>query len=273
MKAGLNTLTLVFPPISNQQAEWLWKDPEVREYVKGSKLYMIGQRQQAKFVNFRHVQEKCLIVFDVVCGELEMRDVCVELEQFTIGKDKVYGLSLSDDVIKLYAIDPGIADVELGDLFHWFTPDGLFMYHSRGLIKATGLDRFKQFSVFDLYYVGLSKQSDSFSRLFKDSHGGRCRILGNERQIAAEARLTDELMMFLFEVSDLQVVVHSLDQLQSGSLMGQTLPLDPAVLASDAEKAFIHIMKAKYNSQLYASYPKSAKEPKGSGRNMLTFEA
>lgn len=49
MKAQLNILKLVYPPISNQEAEWLKDDPEVRELLKQSNLYMIGQRGESSY--------------------------------------------------------------------------------------------------------------------------------------------------------------------------------------------------------------------------------
>ena len=49
MKVQLNFLKLVYPPVSNQEAEWLKDDPEVREEIQGSNLYMIGQRVEGKF--------------------------------------------------------------------------------------------------------------------------------------------------------------------------------------------------------------------------------
>lgn len=39
MKELKINLELVYPPISNQEGEWLWEDKEVRECVKRSKLY------------------------------------------------------------------------------------------------------------------------------------------------------------------------------------------------------------------------------------------
>jgi hypothetical protein len=42
MKTALNTLHLVYPPISNQEGEWPKKDSEVEEMLRRSDLYMIG---------------------------------------------------------------------------------------------------------------------------------------------------------------------------------------------------------------------------------------
>ena len=49
MKAQINFLKLVYPPISNQEAEWIKDDPEVIAELKNSNLYMIVQRHESKF--------------------------------------------------------------------------------------------------------------------------------------------------------------------------------------------------------------------------------
>ena len=50
MKSQISILKLVYPPISNQYAEWLSKDSkEIRDQLKDSNLYMIVQRAEAKF--------------------------------------------------------------------------------------------------------------------------------------------------------------------------------------------------------------------------------
>ena len=53
MKSQINLLRLVYPPISNQEAEWLKDDPEVQECIKTSNLYMICQREEVVNPQFR----------------------------------------------------------------------------------------------------------------------------------------------------------------------------------------------------------------------------
>lgn len=50
MRAQLHTLQLVYCPVSNQEAEWIKDDPEVQTCIGQSKLYMIAQGKEAKFV-------------------------------------------------------------------------------------------------------------------------------------------------------------------------------------------------------------------------------
>ncbi|ALJ04892.1 hypothetical protein APS56_07050 [Pseudalgibacter alginicilyticus] len=50
MRAQIHHLELVYPPISNQESEWLKNDPESLDWFKRSKIYFIGQRAESKFI-------------------------------------------------------------------------------------------------------------------------------------------------------------------------------------------------------------------------------
>ncbi len=54
MKTALNFLSLVYPPVSNQEAEWLKSDGEVETMLRRSDIYMIAQRREAKFIWGEH---------------------------------------------------------------------------------------------------------------------------------------------------------------------------------------------------------------------------
>src|SRR5438270_625761 len=82
-------------------------------------------------------------------------------------------------------------------------------------VEVENLDAFRQFSEFHLYYVGISKKGDSFSRLFNTAHEKRSRILGNEKQLNPTARLTDELTIFLFDIEDLNIIQYDLEDLDT----------------------------------------------------------
>lgn len=49
MRYQLHQLEFVYPPASNQEAEWIKNDPEVFEEASKSNLYFIEQRQQTFF--------------------------------------------------------------------------------------------------------------------------------------------------------------------------------------------------------------------------------
>jgi len=44
----ITALKLVYPPVSNQEAEWLSKVPEVEELWRQSDFYMIAARAEAR---------------------------------------------------------------------------------------------------------------------------------------------------------------------------------------------------------------------------------
>jgi len=50
MKFHIHKLELVYPPISNQEAEWLKNEKDVQNEIKASNLYMIGQKPESFFV-------------------------------------------------------------------------------------------------------------------------------------------------------------------------------------------------------------------------------
>ncbi|MBX3738967.1 MAG: hypothetical protein KF715_19900 [Candidatus Didemnitutus sp.] len=254
-KAGQHNLDLVIAPFSNQEGEWFWKDAEVREQCSRSKLYMIGQRREVLFENIDPAEDA--LTLDLVCGEIALRGIRLPTAQFPVPKDRNLALEYGPKIIRVYAVKPGSVgrtrNPDPDDLVHWFTPDRLIFFFSRGWVQAAGLENFRLFTKFDLYYVGISKTGDSFSRLFKTAHEKRSRILGNETQFRDTARLSDELFIFLFAVEDLQMISIGGDDDDYSALFQP--PLDSAKLAADAEKAFVHIMRAKYNAQTYPSYP------------------
>jgi hypothetical protein len=53
VKVQITSLRLVFPPISNQVADWLKGDPDVETVLRKSNLYMMAQREEAKFTTVR----------------------------------------------------------------------------------------------------------------------------------------------------------------------------------------------------------------------------
>jgi len=53
VKVQITSLRLVYPPISNQVADWMKSDPEVEAVLRKSNLYMVAQREEAKFTAVR----------------------------------------------------------------------------------------------------------------------------------------------------------------------------------------------------------------------------
>lgn len=68
----INSLQLQYPPISNQEAEWLKEDPEVVKLMRRSRLYMVGQRQELRFddPSFNQLTGKIEIAFRSHTGQV-----------------------------------------------------------------------------------------------------------------------------------------------------------------------------------------------------------
>lgn len=252
MNTLINDLRLVYPPFSNQEGDWFYKDVEVREYVKNSKLYMIVHRPELKF--------KDCIYKAIGHGYFEFRFVMENNESEII---RISAKEIVDEI----GNERGSVILELGDKFirttnedtgevlSWYTVDKMIydILHDKVELLKGSRDSIKEFWKFDLLYVGISKKHDSFSRLFKNAHHKRLKILTNESQKTKESRLTDEVMMLLFEIKSINI--KTLDASMSvEDFLSNKIADDLKVLA-DAEKAFVHFLEAKYNEVMFSNYP------------------
>lgn len=252
MRYLANYLKLVYPPISNQEADWLSSDLEVREIVKSSKLYMIGQRKEIFFVDIEpHPFLQGCITF-----RLQLEDVISPKIYYSIFTER-FNFDDDDDEIqielsnKLFRFTLNNQD----NIIRWFTPDVFLFLLSRKLIKV-GIHQefdFTQFSVFELHYVGISKKDDSFSRLFDQGHKGRLKILSNEYTKELTARLTDELFIFFFDIEQFNInIFNTAEELESD--LHYTSEKNKII--ADAEKAFVKLLDTKYNEVKFINYPK-----------------
>jgi hypothetical protein len=247
MYASLNFVKLVYPPISNQFAEWLSDEPVVREYVKHSKLYMLAQRHEVLFENYGIDTTEGTFNFDLVCGQVMARGLKINTDELIGDFEGEVEIELGARHIRIWNVKS-----KKGEPIYWATTDKLLYDVWRKRIGITGLPSVLPFTRFDLYYVGISKENDSFSRLFDTGHKNRLKILSNETQYSPTARLTDEIYIFLFDVEDLGIKTLSIDDLDLPE------PLNKKQLIADAEKAFISVLDCKYNEVKYKNYPAGA---------------
>jgi hypothetical protein len=245
MKKTFNRLILEYFPISNQEAEWLNSSKEFREQVAKSKLYMIGQRKEIIMANFQLVDYE--LKLDLLFGSKVVESITIPLNQFDELENSSCFLELGKKIFRIKK------NKEDNEPVYWATPDRLLIDHWRQHKIINGFKNFRELTKFYLYYVGISKKSDSISRLFSQAHKNRVKILTNERQINSTARLTDELYIFLFDIKP-QITVVSGDDMPR---FDGELETDKIKTISDAEKAFVKIMNSKYNSEKYENYPKS----------------
>ncbi len=265
MEFQISSLRLVYPPISNQVAEWLKSDSEVESMLRKSNLYMFASRAAPKFHNIRwhdvernvlsvelrlgDVHDTCLVDFHNIAGSHE----CQEGNNLEIiAGDFLDPSSLALDIFQLCETNDAGERVNVLD---WFTADKLLFERWRGHQQITGLNRYREFTKYELLYVGISKEGDSFSRVLQRAHEKRIAILSNEKQIRSGARVTDETYLFFFEVCPLFFRVldieSNLDRFLTGTQFDHTRNI------ADAEKAFVKVLEAKYNDIRFKNYPKS----------------
>jgi len=247
MKSSINFLKLVYPPVSNQCAEWLWKDPVVREFIRRSKLYMLAHRQEILFCDYRFNEESYRFEFSLSMGDITRAGLSVHLDDLVMCSDKEIEIEIGPQIFRVWALENG---ERAGSPLYWATTDKFLYDLWRKRFSVSGVLDVRDFTKYHLYYVGISKKQDSFSRLFKNGHKNRARILSNETQITPTARLTDEIFIFFFDVEDLGIA-------HFGHADEIDLPTATPKewLIADAEKAFVKILDSKYNEEKYENYP------------------
>ena len=256
-KSKITVLETVYPPISNQEAVWLQKDAEVEKQLRKSDFYMIAGRAEAKYLNLDIDYDTCIVSFDFVVGD-NFSDT-VEIHIFDLPSvaavegDADFYIESSDKMIRVWDGPIG----ELGsDVLEWFTTEKLIWDRSRSREGIKGFDRYNEAATYDLLYVGIAKVGDSFDRLICNGHNARMEILGNEPQRFPGARVTDEIYLFMFSVHPTIVRTNVLEfDFDSGDFSD---PSERKLVASDAEKAFVSLLKPAYNVKEYKKYPKGA---------------
>jgi hypothetical protein len=265
MNCQFNMLKLVYPPISNQEAEWIKDDLEVREQLKGSHLYMIVQRAEAVFAFDDDAAELELLAeltfsFVFEAGEVTSA-VKIDFRRLldSIGIDIAMmrhelEIELGTKMVRIWKLDP-ISKARIS-VVHWFTTEKLLYDKWRGADWIIGLDNCNELARYWLHYVGISKKNDSLSRLVVSPHDKRVRILSNEESLKDGTRLTDEMILLFFRVEGLRInIAETASDLDS--MFRQHESLDQIRIIADAEKAFVSVLQSHYNEIKFANYPKS----------------
>jgi protoheme ferro-lyase len=72
MKSQVHRLDLIYPPVTNQEAEWLRDNKEVKEQLKYSNLYFVAQKPETFFQLDEKLSEileqKKIIKFKYISG-------------------------------------------------------------------------------------------------------------------------------------------------------------------------------------------------------------
>jgi len=205
---------------------------------------MLAQRKEVLFRDYRINEESYRFEFSLSCGDTTRSGLSVSLDDLCMCSDKEVEFEIGPQIFRIWAFE-NVKRVR--EPLYWATTDKFLYDLWRERFSVSGALDVRDFTKYQLYYVGISKKQDSFSRLFKNGHKNRARILSNETQITPTARLTDEIFIFFFDVVDL------------GFGDGDEIDLPTATpkewLVADAEKAFVKILDSKYNEEKYENYP------------------
>lgn len=252
-KIQVCSLKLVYPPISNQEAEWITDDPGVEKALRKSNVYMIVSRAEAKFLDLKGNQKDTSLSFRFVIGDRtdDVQIAVAKLPAIASGPDKRLELEAGEKIIRIWEVDSAGKQI---DLLDWFTTESLLYDRWHNKSGISGLNKFKDLATYELLYAGISKKEDSFQRLLVRPHDKRLRILSNEPQRSPGARVTDEIYLLFFRVETLRV--HTFLPGHEFTEEDFVHDLDEIAVVADAEKAFVRFLDTRYNTIKFQDYPR-----------------
>lgn len=215
---------------------------------------MLVHRKELKFVEIVEREIPLgIFKFKISMGDFTTSYITYKFTDNMAMLVEAHGSILFESGDKLFRIKRESDD----EVLYWATPDKIiFDIITRNIPFVVEDDEdIKKLQIFDLLYVGISKENDSFSRLFEKAHHGRLNILSNEYTKEKEARMTDELMILMFEVKWFNI--NTMNSMRDINELF-TYTDDEKAIVADAEKAFVSILNSKYNEVKFKNYPQGA---------------
>lgn len=247
-RVQMHFLETVYPPFTNS-SEVFFEDKanqHIVESLRQSKLYMMAGRARATFVNAKFDEGKPILYLEVQVGEEIVDSGYIDVSEFDgLPNSKAYSITVRED--KVLAISREEKQVRV-----WLTPDSLYWYAARGESFITGFSNYKEVCNYDLLYVGISKKRDSFVRLIEEAHEKRVKILSREPQRKAGANVSDEIVLFFYDIEPVRISAG----VELAERFGNYNSDDHEKAIADAEKAFVSLMEPIYNDEKFRSYPK-----------------
>ncbi|MCI1150436.1 hypothetical protein [Stenotrophomonas maltophilia] len=249
----ISTLDLVCSPIPNGRAKDVMLNEEAVQLLRTSDFYMIGGRGEAKFSGFR------LVEADLLEFEISVLGGCVGSGGIRISRipslkdveegSKV-GIRYGEEFISFVLLEDGGQETMLAA----FGTEDVLWRRGRREPFIEGFDNHLELACYDLLYVGIATETDSYSRLIQKGHTARQQILSDEPQRYPGARVTDEIFLMLFRAEPLLIKSWGAeDEIEVSDIQ---MTYSNERLVKDAEKAFISVLRPPYNKQLYSNYPK-----------------
>lgn len=242
----LNFLKTIFPPFTNRNVKLLVDkaNQHIARHLRQSKFYMIGARAQASFINYRVDKEEATIYVDVEVGNEVVDTGVIHVSRFEeISRNPE--IQITQEAILIGGTKKGThAKI-------WLTPDSVYWHVARRCNYLTGFSRHDVVCRYDLLYVGIAKEQDSYQRLIKNAHHGRLKVLSEENARKPGAHPSDEIILFLFDIEPLSIQQITADddcfELFNGA--------DQTKVIADAEKAFVRLLDPAYNIIKFKDYP------------------
>lgn len=277
LNAMLSTLHLVYPPVSSFEADVLKDDPQVEALLRTSDFYMIGSRAEA-LIDAAEISEEAASARLTLSGQDKYGNTLsasafldiARLAASIGGLPETYFVDGGPKYIRFWPGTEEEAGVGESAPFAWFTTDKLIHDRGRGVPGISGIDNYREFATYELLYVGIAKKTDTFERLFQGAHHARQKMLSREWPRRIGARVTDELILFAFNLQPITFrTLASGDQLTEMS--DDVWQAYRKKVVIDGEKAFVHWLDPKYNVTKFANYPKSLDGLYGHGHTRYGF--
>lgn len=246
-KIQMHFLETVVPPFTNSSVALVedGENPDIVNLLKKSKLYMIAGRAKASFVNHRIDEEKAWLHLDVQVGEEIVDSGYIDLSRDLnfFPESESYSVGVEDGQVIVISKEQ--------EKILWLTPDSLYWFSARGDRLIVGFGNFKKVCSYELLYVGISKKRDSYIRLVEEGHKKRLRILSRERPRMAGANVSDEIILFFYDIEPFRIAT----DFGFSDEFSHYSDEDHRKVVADAEKAFVSLMLPRHNEEQFQSYP------------------
>ena len=273
-KTIINQLKLAYSPLSNYEFSVLKNDKIIQQIIESASVYIIAQRPILSFENVVSKQDELVLELEIhqknnpnilkcrlpymqdAIGASGKKDIGLaintidpEFKKGTYPINKAHGLSL---------VEIENDSLENHKFLVWFSPEKLLKNYWDGSIKCDVIGNIRDFTNYQVHYVGKATKQNIFTRL--TGHSTLQEILSIEYPFKYGDLPTHEITLLLFGFQDnLEIKSYDVDsdiKDMVATLTGENRPRQEAIFL-DAEKALIKAMQPKHNKELFKNYPVS----------------
>ncbi len=252
-----SNLELALEPISVENLNKHKSDSELHRVLQDSSLYLITKRPVLFFSNLEKI--KNTITFKIVQPLTRKEIYCtLPIYQEEVINDENLEIEVGYNSDRSQHQDIYFFTCKKGEqkVIKWFTPDTILTLFLSEKIDCKISGDVRAFTIYEVKYVGEAVIQNIWKRLAK--HENLQRILTEESSDTQSVKLSEELMVLFFRVSDTY-------DYRGGH---ETLNLDyqeriknspkTANIYYDAEKALINVLgSGLFNKRVYKNYPQS----------------